>query len=117
MVLAILCVIFEFLALIIVPFCVGAFVPLRKAVTSGTSSAAIYTNSVATSTSSMATICVPIYIVFSVIAICCIIYNAIRIKKSARKGKFITGLVFSIIGTVNGLSILFFFLILPHFFS
>ena len=117
MVLAILCVVFEFLALIIVPFCVGAFVPLRKAITTSTSSASTFTNSVVTSSSSMATIGVPVYIVLSVIAICCIIYNAIRIKKSARKGKFITGLVFSIIGTVNGLSILFFFSILPRFFS
>lgn len=95
MVLAILCVIFEFLALIIVPFCVGAFVPLRKIVTTSISSVATYTTSVAESTSSMATICAPIYIVFSVIAIYCILYNAVRIKKTARKGKFITGLVFS----------------------
>ena len=40
-----------------------------------------------------------IYAVFALIEILCIIYNSIKIKKSSRKGKFITGVVFSAIGT------------------
>jgi hypothetical protein len=48
-----------------------------------------------------------VYLIFAHVAIGCIIYNSIRIKKSTKKGKFITGLVFSIISTVIAFSFAF----------
>ena len=102
MVLAIICFALELVSSIVIALTVGMTSTISRV--GGSSGSAFFS---VHSENNLGMIYLIVYLIFAHIAVGCIIYNSIRIKKSSRKGKFITGLVFSIISTVIAFSFAF----------
>ena len=96
MVLAIICFALEMVSAIVVPLVAGFTITAERHGSTG--SRGVLPIEVPSS-SNIGTIYLFVYLIFAGIGIGCIIYNAIKIKKSVKKGRFVTGLVFSIIDT------------------
>lgn len=102
MILAIICFALELVSSIVIVFTFGISSTVSR-FGGGSSSLPSFVES----ETNLGMIYLIVYLIFAHVAVGCIIYNSIRIKKSSRKGKFVTGLVFSIISTVIALSFAF----------